>query len=234
MAHAVVTGGANGIGRAIAGILAANGYIPVVLDRDREGLERLRSENPSIIAHEADFSSPDIEDQLNVLLPQYSVSALVNNVGIFQNIPMAEMNFSAWNNLLQVNLGSAFLTVKILEKTLRKNRGAVVNIASTRAIMSEKNTECYSAAKGGLVALTHAQAISLSPDVRVNCISPGWIHTGGNSLSETDHAQHPAGRVGTPTDIAELALFLLSGKATFITGQNFIADGGMTRKMIYE
>jgi NAD(P)-dependent dehydrogenase (short-subunit alcohol dehydrogenase family) len=108
--------------------------------------------------------------------------------------------------------------------------------------MSEKNTFAYSASKGGIVALTHALAVSLGPDVRVNCISPGWIDTSEwkkkskrriAELSERDHKQHPAGRVGRPEDIASLVAFLISPESTFITGSNFIADGGMTRKMIY-
>ncbi|MBS1113574.1 MAG: short-chain dehydrogenase/reductase [Nitrospirae bacterium] len=108
--------------------------------------------------------------------------------------------------------------------------------------MSEPDTEAYSASKGGIVALTHALSISLGPEIRVNCISPGWIEVRGwrkksrrdkPDLSETDHSQHPAGRVGKPEDIASLAEFLISDQAGFVTGANFIADGGMTRKMIY-
>jgi hypothetical protein len=99
--------------------------------------------------------------------------------------------------------------------------------------MSEPNTEAYAASKGGLVALTHALAISLGPDVRVNCISPGWIRTKGPQPTAEEHAFHPAGRVGTPEDIAALAAFLLGPDSRFITGAEFIVDGGVTRKMIY-
>jgi hypothetical protein len=115
-------------------------------------------------------------------------------------------------------------------------------MASTRAIQSEPNTEAYSASKGGIAAFTHALAVSLGPEIRVNCISPGWIETGTwqkqsrraePELTPDDHAQHPAGRVGDPRDVAALAAYLASSQAGFVTGQNFIADGGMTRKMIY-
>jgi len=114
---------------------------------------------------------------------------------------------------------------------LRRRGGAIVNIASTRALQSEPGTEAYSASKGGLVALTHALAMSLGPQVRVNCVSPGWI--AHQAVRKKDHAQHPAGRVGRPEDIAEIVAYLLSDAAGFITGQNFVVDGGMTRKMIY-
>jgi NAD(P)-dependent dehydrogenase (short-subunit alcohol dehydrogenase family) len=109
----------------------------------------------------------------------------------------------------------------------------VVNIASTRALQSEPDTEAYAAAKGGVVALTHAMAMSLGPQVRVNCISPGWIDTGKSKIRRIDHAQHPAGRVGRTQDVAELVEFLLSEKSAFTTAANFVVDGGMTRKMIY-
>jgi NAD(P)-dependent dehydrogenase (short-subunit alcohol dehydrogenase family) len=116
---------------------------------------------------------------------------------------------------------------------LRASRGAVVTIASTRAHMSEPNTESYAASKGGLVALTHALALSLGPEVRVSCISPGWILTKGPAPSPEDHAQHPAGRIGTAEDVASLAAWLLGEESGFVTGAEFVMDGGMTRKMIY-
>jgi NAD(P)-dependent dehydrogenase (short-subunit alcohol dehydrogenase family) len=116
---------------------------------------------------------------------------------------------------------------------LRAAKGAVVTIASTRARMSEPDTEAYAASKGGLVALSHALAMSLGPDVRVNAISPGWIDVAGERLRPEDHAQHPAGRVGRPEDVASLAAWLLDPAQAFVTGSEFVLDGGMTRKMIY-
>ena len=108
-----------------------------------------------------------------------------------------------------------------------------MTIASTRAHMSEADTEAYAASKGGLVSLTHALSISLAPEVRVNCVSPGWIFTKGDAPRPEDHAFHPAGRVGTPDDVAALVAFLAGRESGFITGAEFIVDGGVTRKMIY-
>ena len=119
-------------------------------------------------------------------------------------------------------------------KHLFKDNSSIVNIASTRALMSEPHGEVYAASKGGIVALTHALAISLGPKTRVNSVSPGWIEVNDyENLSEADHAQHPVGKVGKVENIAEAVWFLLSVKAAFITGQNIVVDGGMTKKMIY-
>ena len=150
--------------------------------------------------------------------------------------PLRSLTLVEWHRVIDTNLTAAFLLARAAEKSLRRARGAMVTIASTRALMSEAETESYSASKGGLVALTHALAISLAPDVRVNCVSPGWIETKDYAgLRRKDHAQHPAGRVGRPQDVAEMVAWLLDKERSgFITGANFVVDGGMTRKMIYE
>ena len=141
-------------------------------------------------------------------------------------LPLAE-----WNRRIGVNLTGPFLMAKHAAPHLRRSRGAIVNIASTRALQSEPDTEPYAASKAGLVGLTHALAMSLGPDVRVNCISPGWI--AHQRVRKKDHAQHPVGRVGRDEDVAELVAYLISDAAGFVTGQNFVIDGGMTKKMIY-
>lgn len=170
------------------------------------------------------------------------IDVLVNNAGIFNPIPLEHRRPEEWLRVIGVNLNSAYFFAGECADALRQSRGSIINIASTRALMSEPHTEAYSASKGGLVALTHALAISLGPEVRVNCISPGWIDVSGwkktsvrapMALRDIDHRQHPVGRVGIPEDVAQTALFLASPEAGFITGQNIVVDGGMTRKMIY-
>jgi NAD(P)-dependent dehydrogenase (short-subunit alcohol dehydrogenase family) len=170
------------------------------------------------------------------------IDALINNAGISRFKPLAETSLADWNAVIGVNLTGSFLCSKHAAFQLRIARGAIVNIASTRALMSEPDTEAYAASKGGIVALTHALAMSLGPQVRVNCICPGWIEVGDwgkrsrrttPQHSEQDRLQHPAGRVGIPEDIASLVAYLISSEAGFVTGANFVVDGGMTRKMIY-
>ena len=171
------------------------------------------------------------------------LDVLVNNAAVSRRVPVTELSLADWNRVLAVNLGGSFLCAKHAAPHLRAARGVMVNIASTRALMSEADTEAYSASKGGVVALTHALAMSLAPEVRVNCVSPGWIETSdwqkANTRrvprhSERDRAQHPVGRVGRPADVAALIAYLVSPEAGFVSGANIVIDGGMTRKMIYE
>jgi NAD(P)-dependent dehydrogenase (short-subunit alcohol dehydrogenase family) len=217
---ALVTGGARGIGAAIAARLSRDGWDVVVADHDPE---------PGQIA--CDVSDEDAVDALIGGLPR--LDALVCNAGFTIRKPLAKLPLAEWSSVLATNLTSIFLLARAAETKLRTARGAIVTIASTRAHMSEPHTEAYAASKGGVVALTHALAISLGPDVRVNCISPGWIDTKGPSPTAEEHAFHPAGRVGVAEDVAALAAFLLGPDSGFITGAEFVADGGVTRKMIY-
>lgn len=224
---ALVTGGAHGIGAAIAARLAREGRHVVVADTDTAGAAPPGGRYVVCdVSDEAAVSG--LIDGIGARL-----DALVCNAGINIRRQIAELTLAEWSRVIGINLTSTFLLARAAEASLRAARGSIITIASTRAHMSEPNTEAYSASKGGLVALTHALSISLAPDVRVNCISPGWIFTKGNAPSEEDHAFHPAGRVGTPDDIAALAAFLAGPDSGFITGAEFIVDGGVTRKMIY-
>lgn len=231
---ALITGGSQGIGRAIARKLLLDGWNIAILDISEP--EEALSEDALFIA--GDVANEDnVRSAVNLTAATFQgLHALVNNAGIGISSPIESLTLDDWNKVISTNLTGAFLCTKYAAPHLRKSRGSIVNIASTRATQSEPNTEAYSASKGGLLALTHATAISLGPDIRVNCISPGWIDNRENAAtlqSETDKAQHPCGRVGTPNDIADMTAYLLSESAGFITGQEFVADGGMTKKMIY-
>jgi NAD(P)-dependent dehydrogenase (short-subunit alcohol dehydrogenase family) len=225
-----VTGGARGIGAAIAARLASDGWQVVVADRDPSGSAPSGKRYVACdVADEAAVASL----LAGITAQEAKLDALVCNAGINIRKPIAELTLAQWSMVLHTNLTSTFLLTRAGERMLRAARGAVVTIASTRAHMSEADTEAYAASKGGLVALTHALSISLGPDVRVNCVSPGWIFTKGTPPRPDEHAFHPAGRVGTPEDVAALVAFLVGPEAGFITGAEFIVDGGVTRKMIY-
>lgn len=230
---ALVTGGARGIGKAVAELLLERGYRVAVCDVKPSGdLESGLAFVRCDVSREA-----SVRACIRQVVRRFGrLDALVNNAGIAspQNGPVGKLALVEWNRRIGTNLTSVFLTAKHAAAHLRRARGAIVNIASTRALQSEPDTEAYAAAKGGMVALTHALAISLGPEVRVNCVSPGWIDTGKSKLRRIDHEQHPVGRVGRVQDIAEMVSFLLCERAGFTTGANFVVDGGMTRKMIYE
>ena len=242
---AVVTGSGQGIGRAISQKLADNHCSVIIAESNAE----TGKYTAGFIGENAVFIQTDVSSEQSIkrmieeTVAKFNrIDFLINNAAIAKNLPIKELSLEDWNKVLAVNLTAPFLCAKYASEQLAKNKGAIVNIASTRAIMSEPNTEAYSATKGGIVGLTHALAISLAPDVRVNCVSPGWIDTRDYKnpdsptpppLTQADHLQHLAGRVGVPNDIAEMVLYLCSDKSGFITGQNFFIDGGMTKKMIY-
>lgn len=246
----IVTGGAQGIGKGISRALLGFGVAVVMADIDAEAAAETCGEFAAL--GDMRFVQTDVSDESAVARMvaatvewRGAIDGLVNNAGIADpgSTPVEQLTLTTWNRVLATNLTGPLLCVKHAAPHLRLARGAVVNIASTRALQSEPNTEAYAASKGGIVALTHALAMSLGPDVRVHAISPGWIDVTEwkktplrrpTPLQPTDHAQHPVGRVGTPEDVASLTAFLLSGASGFITGQNFVVDGGMTRKMIYE
>lgn len=225
---AIVTGAAHGIGQAIARRLADDGWRVVGVDRDPVEAAGIRG----VVADVGDEAAIGAVIA-GVAAQEGRLDAIVSNAGFMVRKPIAELTLAEWSSVLTTNLTALFLLARAGEAMLRAAKGGIVAIASTRAHQSEANTESYSASKGGLVALTHALAISLGPDVRVNCISPGWIDVAGEALSEADAAQHPVGRVGRPEDVVAMVAFLLSAESGFVTGAEFVVDGGMTRKMIY-
>jgi NAD(P)-dependent dehydrogenase (short-subunit alcohol dehydrogenase family) len=236
---ALVTGGANGIGRAIAHHLLAGGWRLGIVDLPESKMRRAFPRGTrNVMLIEGDVGVEETAARaVGDLLDRFGrLDALVSNAGIMIRKPLRRLTLTEWYHVIDTNLTATFLLARAAEKPLRKARGAIVTIASTRASMSEPGTESYAATKGGIVALTHALAISLGPDVRVNTVSPGWIETKDyGALRRKDHTQHPAGRVGKPQDIAEIVAWLLDGERSgFVTGANFVVDGGMTRKMIYE
>ncbi len=227
---ALITGGGRGIGAGIATRLTQEGWRVVIADR----------ESPATTPEGVRFIRADVADEAEVGALVSGVQAetgrldaLICNAGFMIRKPIGALSLDEWQSVIGTNLTSTFLLVRAAERLLRASRGAIVTIASTRAHQSEPNTESYAASKGGLLALTHALAVSLGPDIRANCVSPGWIDTQGGDLSAADHAQHPAGRVGRVEDVASLVAWLVGPESGFVTGSEFVVDGGMTRKMIY-
>ncbi|RBI84268.1 short-chain dehydrogenase [Rhodosalinus halophilus] len=224
MKRAIVTGGAGLIGTAICRMLGESGWQVASFDL---------AEGPDSARHiRCDVADEDSVRDAFAELGWDRLHLLVNNAGISapDTGPLTELSLADWRRVTDSHLTGAFLMTRAAAPLLGEG-GAIVNMASTRAFMSEPRSEAYAAAKGGIVALTHALAISLGPRVRVNAIAPGWIAAEDERLSREDHAQHPAGRVGRPADVAEAVLYL--ARAGFVTGQVLILDGGMTRRMIY-
>ncbi|UUZ93932.1 glucose 1-dehydrogenase [Paenibacillus sp. P25] len=248
---AAVTGGAQGIGRAVALQFAQAGYEVAAADTDKEAgaelIQEIRRLGGKAMFVRTDVSKEDEVERWFQLISEElgRIDVLVNNAGISRNGSMLEPPLAKFDEVLGVNLRGTFVCSQQAARRMRKQgSGCIINIASTRALMSEADTEAYSASKGGSLALTHAMAVSLGRyGIRVNAISPGWIETRNWQKAsnreaplhtERDRLQHPAGRVGRPEDIASACLYLSSEQAGFITGQNLVIDGGMTVKMIYE
>ena len=243
----LVTGGAQGIGAATASAFAHAGARVVIGDIDaRAGARRARdmaAAGADALFVKADMAGKaDVARLVRAAVRRFGgLDVLVNNVGIGSPTRFASRPTHEWDRVIDTNLRGAYLAIQCAAAHLARASGSIVNISSTRALMSEPDTEPYSASKGGILALTHSLAVTLSGRVRVNAVSPGWIDTSAwhygsrpARLTRADHRQHPAGRVGKPEDIASACLFLCSAEAGFITGVNLVVDGGMTVKMIYE
>lgn len=236
----IVTGGANGIGKAICEHLLNQGHRVIILDIDETNARTicLKNEDRCLFIY-ADLTTTEGVVQAFKQLDQYpfSVDALINNAGKGMVKPLTELT----EKDIEVGYGLMLRSPLLLSREWVRRRnpetsryGRIINIASTRALMSEPHGEVYAMCKGGLIALTHALANSLQPyHIQVNCISPGWIVTKETMLSEQDHQQHPSNRVGYPKDIVTAIDYLLKEDNEFINGQNIVIDGGMTKKMIY-
>lgn len=234
---ALITGGARNIGKSLAIGFLNNGYKVAVIDHNRELLDKL-PENGNLLKFYGDVSNEkDVIKFIEYIEKNFKrLDVIINNAAISNFKNFLEITLEEWEKVIKVNLTGYFLITKYGVPLILKTsgKGSIINIASTRAIMSEKGNEAYSASKAGILGLTHALANSLGPNIRVNAISPGWILHEGEQISQEEHMQHLVGRAGTPNDILELALFLADEKkAGFITGQNIVIDGGMTKKMIY-
>lgn len=239
----IITGAANGIGRGIALLYAEKGANVVIADIDSAAGEQtaagIKEQGGNAI-----FVLTDVRLESNIIRLMETanqtfghIDILINNAGISVFKSLFDLTTEDWDNIINTNLRSVFLGSREAAKYMRHNNegGSIVNIASTRALMSEPNSEAYAASKGGIAALTHALAASLSEfGITVNAILPGWIETGDyEKLRNIDHEQHLSKRVGKPDDIARACLYLTAKENNFITGINLVVDGGMTRKMIY-
>ena len=227
MKNIIITGASNGIGKAIAKSLRKKYHI-INIDIVENKMDGV------------DFYKCDISDKGQLLKTINKIKsnidslyALINNAAIFSHKILEKQTFEEWENILSVNLTAPYILSKEFASFLKESQGHIINISSTRALMSEVGTEAYSASKGGISSLTHALSMSLSPEVKVNSITPGWINTDENYLpTKNDNFQHPSGRVGVPDDVVDAVKFLLKNRG-FITGSDFVVDGGMTKKMIY-
>ena len=218
---AVVTGGAHGIGKCIAEEFSKQGIKGYVIDK-------APGEH-----YVGDISDKTVLEAFSEMVIRESggIDYLINNaLPLMKGIE--ECTYEEFQYALSVGVTAPFYLAKLFAPHFR-NGGAIVNISSSRDRMSQPQTESYTAAKGGIAALTHALAVSFAGKIRVNSVSPGWIDTAYTEYDGPDAAQQPAGRVGNPMDIANMVLYLCSDKAGFITGENICIDGGMTKLMIY-
>ncbi len=239
----VVTGGANGIGRCIVESFHAAGADVAVIDADEAAGRTLeRRLAPRVFFMAGDVAQEEVLTAFaeRVVSRFGRVDYLINNACVSRKGILSSCGGDDFNYVLALGVTAPYLLTRRFLPAFAQG-AAVVNIASTRALMSQADTESYSAAKGGIVALTHALSVSLAGRARVNAVSPGWVDTGafqrepGRAAGHSgpDRLQHPAGRVGRPEDIAAAVMFLCGEGAGFVTGQNIVVDGGMTRRMIY-
>ena len=236
-----ITGGAEGIGKAIVEAFCLSGDQVAFCDINEIAGQETAKATGSIF-HKVDVSDKDaLESCMQRILSEWNdIDIIVNNVGISQFSSITETSVEDFDKILSINLRPAFITSRLLaihrkEQSSPNPYGRIINICSTRYLMSEPGSEGYAASKGGIYSLTHALALSLSEwNITVNSIAPGWVQTHDyDQLRPEDHSQHPSRRVGKPEDIARMCLFFCEENNDFINGENITIDGGMTKKMIY-
>lgn len=240
MRTVLVTGGASGIGKAIALHLLSQGDRVVVADVNDKALEMMHKEynQDRLLLQQVDVKDEeDIESLFEFCdTLQIHFDAIINNAGIGNFKELIELTVEEIDEGIALLLRAPLLISQkwVQRREKKPGYGRIINISSTRALMSEANNEVYSMCKGGLISLTQALAVSLQPyHIQVNAISPGWIDTKNHKHSKEDHQQHPSNRVGVVEDIVLAIDYLLEEKNEFINGQNLVIDGGMTKKMIY-
>lgn len=243
---AVVTGGAAGIGKCIVKTLAEGGAKVFFIDNSKDDIDRTGKEFSAAgldaVPYIGDIADESVLKEFAAFVlgsASNGIDLLVNNACISRGGLNTYCSYVDFNYVLRVGISAPYMLTQLFSEHFL-NGASIVNIASSRAFMSQPDTESYSAAKGGIIALTHAMAASLAGRVRVNSISPGWIDTGmyhstgrKADYSESDIKQHTSGRVGEPEDIASAVMFLADNRNSFINAENIVIDGGMTRLMIY-
>ena len=236
-----ITGGASGIGKAIVKAFSNAGYRVAFCDIDSHNAEITALETKSKYFVVDVCKADELEACMDYMFSEWGdIDIVINNVGVGNFKPITECTVDDFDEVISTNLRPVFITSRKLaihrkDKLIKNKFGRIINLCSTRYLMSEAGTEGYSASKGGIYSLTHSLAISLSEyNITVNSISPGWIENYNyDTLKEEEHLQHPSRRVGKPEDIARMALFICDEENDFINGENITIDGGMTKKMIY-
>lgn len=226
----IVTGGAHGIGRQICADFIDHGYAVCFMDINESGKDFKRD---NLYFYHGDVKDKNqLADFVSFALDKMGrIDVLVNNACYGKGGLLSGANYEDFDEVLAVGLKAPFELTRLCKEELIKNKGRIINIASSRAFQSEPDSECYASAKGGIMALTHASAMSLAPDVLVNAIAPGWIQVSNYEISEMDKASVPAGKVGVPSDISSMVLYLC--EQNFMTGETITIDGGMNKRMIY-
>ena len=230
----VVTGGGNGIGKQICKDFIEAGDHVCFIDIDEGKSTEFAAEHANLYFYKGDIADKAVlKGFIDFAIEKLGrIDVLVNNACRMNKGILSGLSYEEFDETLAIGLKAPYELSRLCKEELIRNKGRIINIASSRAFQSEPDTEAYTSVKGGITALTHALAISLGPDVLVNCIAPGWINVSGqHEFSKEDCSAIPAGKVGTPKDISEMVLYLC--QQTFITGETITIDGGMNKRMIY-